>query len=145
MPHRRTKTPIWHPPTLRKKRSDHQACFEEILGIPGAHFPPGKFEILAGDCYETHWLAYEADCRHSQTREYQGLRHYFVDEMLGLAITTADETDFITYFHEDFDLPHGVRPPRNASAGQRELEYRKQLDLDVKSTKMRSLKPLAER
>jgi hypothetical protein len=145
MPHSRTTTPSWHPSTLRTKRAKHQACFADILGIHSAHFPPGKFEILAGECYETPWLAYEADCRDSQTREFVGARRYFVDPMLGVAVTTKNEAHFITYFHEDFDLPHGVRPPRNSSSGQRELEYRRQLDLDVKSTKMRSLKPLAER
>ena len=145
MPHSRTTTPSWHPSTLRTKRAKHQACFADILGIPVDHFPRGKFEILAGECYETPWLAYEADCHDSQSAEYVGTRRYFVDHMLGLAVTTKAETHFITYFHEDFNLPHGVRPSRNASAGQRELEYRKQLDIDLKSKKLRSLKPLAER
>ena len=141
MPHSRTTTPNWHPPTLQIKRTKHQACFADIVGAP---FRPGKFEILADDCFNEPWLAYEADCRDSQTLEYVGARRYFVDHLLGVAVTTKDETHFITYFHEHFDLPHGVRPPRNASVGQREFEYRKQLDLDIKSKKLRSLKTLTE-
>jgi hypothetical protein len=145
MAHTRCTTPSWNPHTLRKKRDDHAACFADILGMPLARFPPGKFEILADDCYAKHWLAYEADCRDKDTREYVGPRHYFVDQMLGLAVTTNDETRFVTYFHEDFDLSHGVRPPRNASAGQRELEYRAQLEVDKKSTKIRYVKILPSR
>jgi hypothetical protein len=144
MPHKRSTTPSWHPSTLRKKRADHQACFADILGFPLAAFPPGKFPLLADECYETHWFAYEADYRDKDDRQYVGLRHYFVDHMLGLAVTTCDEAHFITYFHEDFDLPHGVRPSPNASAGQRELEYRMQLEHDKNSTKLRHFKVLAK-
>jgi hypothetical protein len=145
MPRKRSRTPRWHPPTLQKKRADHQACFADIFGVPLAAFPPGKFELLSEECYETHWLAYQADCRHNDTREYVGPRHYFVDHMLGVAVTTCDESYFVTYFHEDFDQAHGVRPARGASAGQRELEYRKQLDLDQKTTKLQAMKLLRNR
>jgi len=142
MPHARSATPNWNQTTLRKKRRDHEACFADIFATPLGRFPAGKFQILADECYENHWLAYEADCRDKDSREYVGLRHYFVDHMLGLAVTTCDEAHFITYFHEDFDLRHGVRPPRNASVGQKQLEYRKQIELDLQSTKMRALKIL---
>jgi len=145
VPHSRTTTPSWHRPTLQKKRVAHQACFADLLGIPLAHFPPGKFEVLADACYEEHWLAYEADCRDKETREFVGLRRYFVDHMLGLAVTTHDESRFVTYFHEDLDLPHGKRPEPNASVGQRKLEYLSQLDRDQKTTKLRSVKILTER
>ena len=145
MPHARSTTPVWHRPTLRKKRNDHAACFADILGKPEHEITEGKFEILAEECHEKHWLRYEADCRDKDTREYVGVRHYCVDEMLGLAVTTPDEARFVTYFHEDFDLPHGVRPPRNASFGQRQLEYRLQLERDQRSTKMRDLKILPNR
>ena len=145
MHHSRATTPQWNSTTLRKKRAAHAACFADILGTPLAHFPDGKFELLADACYEHYWLAYEADCRDKTTSEYVGMRHYFVDDMLGLAITTPDEAHFITYFHEHFDQQHGVRPPRNASAGQRILEYKAQITRDQKSTIMRSYKPLPPR
>lgn len=145
MPRHRSSTPDWHPPTLQRKTDDHKACFADIFGMTVGNFPNGKFAILADDCFENHLLAYEADCRHRDTLEYVGCRHYFVDHMLGVAITTPDEAYFVTYFHEDFDLPHGVRPPRGASTGQRELEYRKQLELDQRTTKMRAVKFLPKR
>lgn len=142
MPHTRSTTPKWDRPNLRDHHVKHAACFADIKGLRLEEVSEGRFEIYSDECYEDSWLRYEADCRHDTTLEYVGLRHYFVNDDLAVAITTRDEGHYISFFHEHFDRTHGLRPASNASVGQRQLEYRKQLAVDVETTKTRSLKLL---
>lgn len=142
MPHTRLTTPKWDRANLQRHHAKHASCFADIKGLRLEQVTEGRFEIYSDECCENSWLRYEADCRHDTTREYVGLRHYFVNDDLAVAITTRDEGYYISFFHEHFDRDHGVRPARKASVGQRQLEYQKQMAIDVETTKTRSLKLL---
>jgi hypothetical protein len=142
MPHARSTTPKWHPANLHEHHTKHAACFTDIKHLPAGAVSVGRYEIYADECYEHHWLRYEADCLHDKKPVYVGLRHYFVNDDLAVAITSLDEANYVTFFHEHFDHAHGVHPPRGASVGQRRLEYSKQLERDQESKKMRSFRIL---
>ena len=142
MPHVRSTAPAWAPANCTRHRRKHAPCFSDIYNVPLPTISDGKFELYSIACYEQPWLSYAGDYKDAHTREYVGLRHYFVDDTLAVAVTTSDERRFVTFYHEHFDLPHGVRPPRHASTGQRQLEYKQAVDRDIASRKLQSYKSL---
>ncbi len=142
MPHASSKMPMWSRTNLTRHRVKHASCFADIHNVPLSAITDGKFEILSNDCFEKPMLSYAGDYRDSQSREYVGPRHYFVDCELGVAATTSDERYFVTFYHEHFDRPHGVRPLRSASEGQRQLEYEQAIERDIDSRKLRSFRRL---
>lgn len=145
MPHARSTTPKWHAANLHEHHRKHAACFADIKNLAVGAVSAGRYEIYSDECYEHHWLRYEADCLHDKKPVYVGLRQYFVNDDLAVAITSIDEANYVTFFHEHFDHAHGIHPPKGASVGQRHLEYRKQLDRDVETKKIRSLRLLPNR
>jgi hypothetical protein len=142
MPHARSKMPRWRRVNLTTHRVKHARCFADIHNVPLATISDGKFEIYSNECFEEPMLSYAGDYKDAQTREYVGVRHYFVDCNLGVAATTSDERYFITFYHEHFDRPHGHRPKRSATEGQRKLEYEQAIEQDIATRKLREFKRL---
>lgn len=125
MPHARSKMPMWRRQNLTLHRKKHASCFADIHQVPLATISDGKFEIYSNDCFEKPMLSYAGDYKDAQAREYVGVRHYFV-----------------TFYHEHFDRPHGERPERSATEGQRKLEYEQAIERDIDSRKLRYFKRL---
>ena len=142
MPHARSKMPMWRRQNLTLHRKKHASCFADIHQVPLATISDGKFEIYSNDCFEKPMLSYAGDYKDAQAREYVGVRHYFVDCKLCVAATTRDEGYFVTFYHEHFDRPHGERPERSATEGQRKLEYEQAIERDIDSRKLRYFKRL---
>lgn len=124
--------PTWNPTNLRRHHRERlrkdPGCLEELLGISGSAITEAQFEAVSHQVVRDCWAEFEAQKRNARNGGYYDAAVYSVDENLITAITDKRRARFITCFHEHFDKPHGVEPPRGVSAGQRRLLYQQRLD-----------------
>lgn len=136
--------PEWNARNLarhyRTRLTKNPGCFEDLLGINGRPMTQSQYELRADDAVANAWGEYEGEGWDVQNREYNGLRAYYVDDDLVVAITDSGRSEFVTCFHEHFDRPHGVDPGPGATVGQKRLRYKERLRIDEQGKVIRNLK-----
>jgi hypothetical protein len=140
-------SPQWSAEYLKWKHRERlrkdPGCFEDLLGLPaGKEMTPTQYEDRSLEAVEHAWAEYEGDHKDRATGEYCGMRAYFVDNDLVVAVTDTFRHDFITCFHEHFDYPHGVKPGPGVQPGDRQIAYRVMLQADERGQFIRKVRRL---
>ncbi|HUY34591.1 MAG TPA: hypothetical protein VMV69_17740 [Pirellulales bacterium] len=124
----------WTPANLtrhhQKRITKDQGCFEDLLAINGRTMTKAEYEQRSQDAVATAWGEYEAQGRDVARMSYYPKAALFVDNELVVAVTDLGRAEFLTCFHEHFDVPHGIDPGPGASLSQSQLRYKQKLQND---------------
>jgi hypothetical protein len=124
----------WNPRNLtrhhRTRTTQDAGCFEDLLRIAGRTTTEGEYERRSHDAVENAWAEYEDESPNPDAGRLYGPAKYFVDQELVVAITDLFVRDFITCFHEHFNVRRHAHPATLGSIGQRQLRYKQFLQFE---------------